>query len=50
VYGQIFSLISMYELHLDSERLGVWPDFQYDFNVWVGLTFREARYMARFSV
>jgi hypothetical protein len=26
-------LISRYELDLDSERLGVWPDFQFVFKV-----------------
>jgi hypothetical protein len=48
VYGQILSLISMYELHLDSERLGVWPDFEFSLKGLVALRFREARYMARF--
>jgi hypothetical protein len=50
VYGQIFSLISMYGLGLDSERLGVWPDFKFSLKGLIELTFREARYMARFSV
>jgi hypothetical protein len=50
VNGHIFSLISRYELHLDSERLDIWPDFEFSLIGLVALRFREARCMVIFLV
>jgi hypothetical protein len=40
----------MYEVHKDSERLDIWPDFEFSLKGLVALRFREARCTAKFSV